>query len=224
MDGNKLIFIDVETTGLEEDDVICECAFTQGFGGSIIEGLFKPKKPIDIEASMVHHISNEMVADRQPFQGSAIHKMLKTYFNQGYILVAHNAEFEIKMLAKEDIHPKKAICTMKVVRHFDTEDRIKSYKLQYIRYFWNIAADARAHNAADDIIVLEKIFERLSKDVSLEEMIKITETPFLLRSLRFGKHSGIPFNMIPRDYLIWLRKQSNIDGDLLYTINYYINK
>lgn len=224
MTNDKLIFLDVETTGKEDDDVICELAFTQGFGGSVIEGLFKPNKPIDVEAMMVHHITNEMVADRQPFVGSAIHKMIKTYFTHGYILVAHNAEFEVKMLAKEDIHPKKVICTMKVIRHFDTEDRIKSYKMQYIRYLWGISTEARAHNAADDIKVMEKIFERLIKDVTLEKMIEITATPFLLRSLPFGKHKGMPFNMIPRDYLMWLRKQNDISGDLLFTLNHYLNK
>ena len=57
-------------------------------------------------------------------------------------------------------------------------------------------------------------------------MIKITNEPFLLRKMQFGKYKGEKFAAIAKadkPYLQWLRRQDDISGDLLYTLNYYIN-
>ena len=67
------------------------------------------------------------------------------------ILVAHNAKFDIDMLIKEDVHPKKVICTLKVARHMDPNGVIPKYNLQYLRYFLGIKVEATAHDALGDI-------------------------------------------------------------------------
>ena len=221
---SKLIFLDTETTGNEEHDHLCAIAFR--CNALTVDEFFKPPLPISLEAMAVTGITNKMVADRIPFQGSNIHVVLKQIFDEGTILVAHNAEFDRKMLLKEgvNIKPEQVICTMKVARHLDVEDKVPNYKMQYLRYFYELEIEADAHNASDDILVLEAIFDKLNEKVSIEEMLKITQEPFLLRKLTFGKHKGIPFQAVPRDYMIWLRRQDKIEGDLLYTLNYYINQ
>jgi uncharacterized protein (DUF3820 family) len=45
--------------------------------------------------------------------------------------------------------------------------------------------------------------------------------------MQFGKYKGDKFSEIAKNdkgYLQWLRRQDNISGDLLWTLNYYINK
>ena len=65
------------------------------------------------------------------------------------------------MLVKEGIHTPKSICTLKLARYLDPNGVIPKYNLQYLRYFLGIQIDATAHDALGDILVLEKLFERL---------------------------------------------------------------
>lgn len=226
MKKHKLVFLDVETTDLGDEDRLIQVALRAPFlqPDPICE-LFKPPVPISLEAMAVHHITEKMVADKPVFIGSALHFFLVDLFHEkNAILVAHNAEFDKEMLNREGVHPQKVICTMKVQKVLDKEEQMSQYKMQYLRYFHGFEIEAGAHDAADDILVLEALFDHLNKEVSVEEMIRMTEEPFLLRSLTFGKHKGVPLDDVPRDYLMWLRSQDNIEGDLLYTLNYYLNK
>ena len=63
------IFLDTETTGTEKEDRLCQLAYKTE-KGEIINQLFKPPLPIAIEPMCVHHITNEMVADKPAFKGS----------------------------------------------------------------------------------------------------------------------------------------------------------
>ena len=225
MTNDKLIFLDTETTTNDvEKGYLCAVAF-KTLNGLASAKLFKPPSPIELGSMAVTHITNKMVQYEEPFEGSLMQAHLKKLFNEeDHILVAHNAEFDVAMLRKHGIEPKYVICTMKCVRHLDVEDKIPNYKMQYIRYAWDIEIEATAHDAKGDILVLEEIYKKLQDKFSIEEMVKITSEPFLLRKLTFGKHKGMNFDQIPREYLIWLRRQDNITGDLLYTLNHYLNK
>lgn len=224
--SQKFIFLDTETTGNQTDDRLCQVAFHCPADRLKVDEFFKPPRPITLEAMAITHITDKMVADKPQFlKGGKTYDYLKQAFEvDDAILIAHNVEFDAQMLANEGIVPKYKICTMKVARHHDVDDKIPNYKMQYIRYFLGLEMEASAHNAADDIKVLEAIFYHYNKFYSAAEMMKITNEPFLLRKLTFGKHKGLPFKDVPKDYLIWLRKQDNITGDLLYTINYYMNR
>ena len=47
-------------------------------------------------------------------------------------VVAHNAPFDLMIIKKEDINPKKFICTLRVTRELDKEGKIDRYNLQYL--------------------------------------------------------------------------------------------
>ena len=129
------------------------------------------------------------------------------------ILVAHNAKFDVDMLEKEGIHPKRIICTLKLARHMDPNGVIPRYSLQYLRYFLGIKIKATTHDALGDILVLEKLFERLFAKMSEDigpgavenKMMDISSKPVLLTRMYFGKHKGAFFKDIPQDYLRWLK-------------------
>lgn len=225
----KLIFLDVESTGKDDPDRICEVAYKIQGDKEVVTELFKPPLDICFDAMAVNHITNKMVADKKPFYGSEMHKLLtKLFHDEKAILVAHNAQFDAKMLAKEGIKVENTICTMKAIRHWDVKDTIPKYNMQYLRYYLDLDGDednrAQAHNAEDDVIILEKLYDHMVKntDMTIDEMLKITRDPFLLRKLVFGKHKNIPFKDIPRSYLLWLSKQQDLDEDLTFTLKHYI--
>ena len=225
------IFLDTETTGTGTQDRLCQLAYKLD-AGQIVNELFKPPLPIEIEAMSVHHITNEMVADKPAFKDSSEYQKLKDLLDDGNnILVAHNAKFDVDMLIKEGIHPKKVVCTLKLARHLDPNGVIPKYNLQYLRYFLGIVIQATAHDALGDILVLEKLFERLfarmSKDTAADaienKMVKISSNPVLLSRMYFGKHKGELFRNIPKDYLSWLAEKDDLDEDMRYTVEHYLN-
>ena len=156
----KLIFFDTETTGRDADDRLCQLAYKTG-EESFCE-LYNPGKKIPPDASAVHHISNKMVASKPAFTESKEYKRIKKLFeDKNNILIAHNAIFDVEMLKKEDINIPNFICTLRVARHLDKEGKIEKYNLQYLRYFLDIEVEAAAHDAMGDVVVMEKLFERL---------------------------------------------------------------
>ena len=239
----KLIFFDTETTGNTEKDFLCQIAYKTE-NESFVE-TYKPEIKIPPEASAVHHITNKMVMDKSVFKESEDFKKIKKLFeDKDSVVVAHNATFDLVMIKKEGIEPKKFICTLRVARHLDKEEKIERYNLQYLRYLLDIEIDATAHDAMGDVLVLEKLFERLknkmqkesgeknlSEEKIINEMIEISSHPSLLRSFNFGKHNTKKIADVAkkdRGYLEWLLEQKlagdGIDEDWIYTLKHYLGK
>ena len=224
------IFLDTETTGSGPADRLCQIAFKtdQGF---VVNALFNPGLPISIDAMSVHHITNEMVRDKPAFKGSdawnTLQELLKSERN---IMVAHNAAFDLDMLRKEGLAPKKVICTLKLARYLDKQGVIPHYGLQYLRYYLGLKIDATPHSALGDILVLEAIFKRIhAKAVvefggeAVEKMIELSANPVLYRKMPFGKYKGSKMEDVPTDYLQWL-SGTDLDEDLRYTVAHYLGR
>jgi DNA polymerase III epsilon subunit-like protein len=236
----KLLFLDTETTGNESKDHLCQVAYS--IDGTRKSALFKPPVPISIESMAVHHITPKMVADKPAFKFSFEYDELKKLLHdENVILVAHNAVFDIGMLEKEGLKVPRFICTLRVARHLDAEEKISSYRLQYLRYLLELEVEAIAHDAMGDVLVLEKLFERLLKrmtentngieDLALVEMMDISSHPSLVKSFKFGKYNGIRLEEViikDRGYLEWLLVQKTENGgddeDWIYTLKYYLGK
>ena len=236
----KLIFFDTETTGNEEKDFLCQIAYKSDNDSFV--GLYKPEIKIPPEASAIHHITNKMVADKQSFKKSGDQPKIKKLFEDtNSVVIAHNAPFDLMIIKKEDIIPNKFICTLRVARYLDPEDKIERYNLQYLRYLLDLDVEATAHDAMGDVLVLEKLFERLekklmetenlNKEQTLLKMIEISSHPSLLRSFNFGKHLGKKIEEVlqaDRGYLVWLLAQKlesdQVDEDWIYTLKHHLEK
>lgn len=237
---SKIIFFDTETTGNTEKDFLCQIAYKSG--NENFTGLYKPEIKIPPEASAVHHITNKMVMDKPSFKESGdLEKIKKLFEDKDSIVVAHNVSFDLMVIKKEGIEPKKFICTLRLARHLDPEEKIDRYNLQYLRYLLEIEIDATAHDAFGDVLVLEQLFERLKKKVieqdnltetqALEKMIEISSHPSLLHTFKFGKHNGKRIEEVmkaDKGYLQWLLDQKlngdGIDEDWIYTLRHYLGK
>ncbi len=234
----KLIFLDTETTGNLPDDKLCQICYK--IGDKIVEGLYKPDKPISIESMAVHHITEKMVADKPAFKDSPEYKELEEIFKTDVIFVAHNAKFDVAMLEKEGLKVGKTIDTFRVARHLDSEGKISSYRLQYLRYLLGIEIEATAHDAKGDVLVLEKLFERLlkkvmemenlSEETAIDQMVDISSHPVLFKYFNFGKYKNTSIEEVAktdRGYLEWLLKQKKEnpeeEEDWIYTLEHFLS-
>lgn len=98
------VFLDTETTGIGKEDRLCQLAYKME-GGSVVNELFNPGRPISIEAMRVHHITNDMVENQPPFRQSETWQRLREVLGvDENVLVAHNAVFDVQMLKREENH------------------------------------------------------------------------------------------------------------------------
>ncbi len=239
MKEKKLIFIDTETTGTENEDRLIQVAYrtTDGFD---VNEFFKPELPIKIGAMAVHHITEKMVENKPYFKNSPTYNDLKKRLSAGEIFVAHNAPFDIAMLEKEGLKIGSFIDTLKVARALDPHAKIESYAMQYLRYLLSIEIEATAHDAWGDILVLEQLFYRMLKKImetkkidekeALNYMIDISSKPSLIRSINFGKYKGCKIEDIAEKdpgYLKWLlseKEKSNEDEtDWIYSLKRFLH-
>lgn len=241
----NLLFLDTETTGnIPGTDRLCQVCYKTG--ENITENLFKPPVPISVKSMSITHITNAMVADKEPFQGSAMETELKKLL-ESHILVAHNAPFDIAMLQAEGTEVPRHICTLRVAQYLDKEDIIPEYNLQYLRYLLELNVEnVIAHDAKGDVLVLEALFNKLlqkmlqetgSQDAAIEEMVKVSQQPFRISSLRFGKYKGEKLKDVAQKdpgYLDWLlgekQKEAAQDPtnqqaqDFVHSLKYYLGR
>ena len=237
----RIVFFDTETTGNEDKDYLCQLAYKEG--GTAFEGLYKPPVPISFESMAVHHITEKMVADKPAFQESPEYADIKALFeNSGTVSVAHNAKFDLAMLAKDGIVPARHICTLRVARHLDPNGVIPNYRLQFLRYYLGIEITATAHDALGDVLVLEQLFARLlkkvmdekscSEDEAVAYMEKVSNEPSIFQTMIFGKYKGFKMEEIRSTdpgYLEWmlnekLKANTPDDEDWIHTLKHFLGK
>lgn len=231
--NQKLIFLDTETTGLEAEDRLVEVGYRPEGHPSISER-FKAPVPVKVGAMAVNHISNKMLQNCSPFEGSDMQAGLKLFAEEGWVLVAHNAPFDLAMLAKEGIVFENYIDTKKMSHALDPNQEMESHRLQYLRYYYGVELpEAEAHTAEGDIAVLEAVFhclhEKLGKP-SIDELMELSKRPVLHTKFKFGKYNGNDIASVAAvnpGYLEWLLKSKEENGqneeDWIYTLKHYLN-
>ena len=182
----------------------------------------------------VNHITNKMLEDCSPFEGSDVQATLQAFASEGFILVAHNAPFDLAMLAKEGVVFENYIDTKKMSHALDPNQEMESHRLQYLRYYYGVELpNAEAHTAEGDIAVLEAVFhclhEKLGKP-SIDELIELSKRPVLHTKFKFGKYNGNDIASVAAvnpGYLEWLLKSKMENGqneeDWIYTLKHYLN-
>ena len=224
---DNLIFIDTETTGLNEEDRVFQIAYD--FQGREYNELFKPPLPISCGSMEATHYTNKDVENKENFENSEMKKHLEEILKEN-IFVAHNAKFDIKMIEKEGLKVEKFIDTLKVAQFLDPAGKLEAYRLQFLRYCLDLdVKDAQAHDALGDIRVLKalfmRLFEKMKKDLGggeekvLEKMMEISSQPVIYKKINFGKYAGEKLeDIVKKDkgYLEWLfreKKKQAAEGD-----------
>ena len=92
---NRLI-LDTETTGLSGLDEIVEIAIINARGDVILDTLIKPSKSIPAEATAIHGITNEMVANAPCW--SEVHHDVCGLITRSSGFVAYNSQYDSRLI------------------------------------------------------------------------------------------------------------------------------
>ena len=89
------VFLDTETTGLGGNDEVVQIAIVDVDGTVLVDTLVKPHRPIPAEATAVHGITDDMVADAPAFD--QVWPQVKAIV-EAHPIVAYNADFDMRMI------------------------------------------------------------------------------------------------------------------------------
>jgi exodeoxyribonuclease X len=174
---------------------------------------------INPHAQAVHHIRADMLTKgKGAISRYEVIRTILDCIQEDTIFVAHNAEFDSKFLPEIT---RPWICTFRAAKH--VWPSAPGYSNQVLRYWLKLQIDlpyARfPHQALYDVSTTAGILSKMLENHSPEELLKLSKMPVRLRTIGFGKHRGLDFNQIPKDYLQWLRKQQGLDTDLVHTLD-----
>ncbi|MCD4667531.1 MAG: 3'-5' exonuclease [Sulfurimonas sp.] len=235
-----LIFLDTETTGLEITDKICSLGLIAVDGDIIISKyeLVNEGKKISPKASSINHITNEMIKDKPTLIDSDIFKFLQKYNSPETTIIGHNINFDMqKLLACGFIFKGSLIDTLRVTKHLIPE--CEGFGLQLLRYelklyrdeikeslACGIEGDVVSHNALSDALIVKLLYGCLLEISPHAKMLELSFKNVLLEKFEFGKYSGRyieEIGMCDRGYLEWMLSIQDLDEDLRYSLNYYLN-
>lgn len=264
-----LVFLDTETTGIDRSTKpegtgkLIQLAFLpvkdQFFKERPAQGFHpiwnhEPRKQyyrvpdgveMDPEAMAVTQLTPEWLSlacgfDFEHAEDWTIQELRKLSLDPNAVFIAHNADFDRRVLEQYGIEPKRWICTKKVAAlMYD----LPSYKLQYLRYAideekTNFLHRFNAHDAGADVQCMVLVFEMMLKfldylpsysfEMLISGMEATTKQPMTIRRLKFGKYRGVTLEDIHRDdqeYLYWiLNKMDDLDEDTRFSIEQELKK
>jgi exodeoxyribonuclease X len=87
------------------------------------------------------------------------------------------------------------------------------------------------HRALPDALVTAVILDRMidtlrsiyTVEGAIDELVRLTITPVLLKKVRFGRHYDSLWSDVPRDYLWWILDQ-DFDEDVQYTARHWLGQ
>jgi exodeoxyribonuclease X len=241
------ILFDTETTGREEEDRIIQVGamvLHNNHEPEVYSELCKSEVPVGLEAMEVHHITNEMLLNKPSFEALGFTKMIQSYNSSVNYLIAHNINFDLGMLEKEDFQNQYiTIDTLRCAKHLLPE--LPYHRLQYLRYALelykteeeeakNLNITITAHDALSDVLILKLLVSKLVaiiKEQSLSNnpmlyLAELTTQPVLLKTFKFGKYKGRVIEEVAKEnrgYLEWMMKNmEDLDEDLKFTLEHYL--
>jgi len=213
-DPLRAIYYDTETTGIDpkRERIVEIAAYDPAQDRQFVQ-LVNPGIPIPKEASAVHHITDDMVAEAPSF--AEVAPQFAKFCAGNTVLIAHNNDgFDIHFLREEfaraesEMPPWKFLDSLKWARRYRGD--LPRHSLQFLREIYGIAAN-NAHRALDDVIVLQQVFERMIDDLPMEQVFVLMQQKKALTRMPFGKHQGVPLEKVPPSYFQWLAKSGALD-------------
>lgn len=176
--SNRII-IDTETTGMGDVAEIIEIAAINSYGAVLLNTLVKPFASIPAEATAIHGITDEMVANA-PTWPEVIGKLLSVAGTDKYI--AYNADFDMRMMLQStNFHfTNKAStfvpficwkeCAMKLYAEYrgmpGERGDYKRHKLTDAAAHEGVTVDGKAHRALADCLMTLGIIKAMARGES----------------------------------------------------------
>lgn len=235
----KIIILDTETTGIDEEDRICQLSYLVLNDNGEIEEVHNefcmPPLPLKISSMAIHHITPEMLEGTpECIQTKAYQRLCELNISEN-IMVIQNAQFDLDMLAKEGFELKMVLIdTFRVIRYLYPMSN--SNGLQYKRYEFGLykkeqaiidklGVEIKAHDALGDVIVLKNLFDHLKQEMDTVKMIELCYGPILLEYMPFGKYRGGRIEELAlneRGTLEYMLENFDLDSDMFYTLTHFM--
>lgn len=212
--GIRAIYYDTETTGVSvKNDLIVEIAAFDPERNLSFNQLVNPGISIPSAASAIHNITNDMVADKPNF--AEVAKAFIEFCEGDVVLIAHNNDnFDEPLLKAEferhglQLPSWKFLDTLKWARRYRPD--LPRHSLQVLREVYGFAAN-NAHRALDDVITLQRVFESMIDDLSIEAVYNLINGSQFIQIMPFGKYKGKPLQVIPAEYIKWLSENGALN-------------
>jgi len=243
----KYVLFDTETTGKGEEDRIIQVGAMFVHSRDNIEVLDEfclAPIPISIEAMEVHNITPEMIENKCLYNETKFADKINEFNKPQNYLIAHNISFDLNMLEKEGFENKYTLIdTLRCARHL--LEQSPYHRLQYLRYSLGLykdekaeasklAINIKAHDAIGDVLIMKLLLSYLVKEVQkkyigINPMVKLaelTKKPILIKTFSFGKYKDKNISDIIKEnpnYIKWMQKNMDLDEDMIYSLNYYLN-
>lgn len=214
--------IDLETAGLAPPASIVEVGFTHlhfDTETKVAEvlrpqtRLFKPSEPLTPENVAVHHLTNAMLDDCRACTDDDLREIVE--LDRPQFLVAAHSAFEQQWLTPAITGDLRWICTVKAASRIFPEAESSSNQATRYRLGLDLPDDLAMppHRAGPDSFVTAHILSRFLSTTRVRDLVQWTLEPRFLARCPFGKHKGAAWDQIPADYLDWMLKQVDMDGD-----------
>ena len=235
---------DTETTGFDpEEHRAVEVAAVIVKAGQITVAfttLLNPGRLIPAKVSAIHGLTDADVLDAPSLEATL--PWLNGLAGRADAIAAHNAPFDRSMLP--GFIEKPWLDTLRLSRHLFPD--LDGHSNQAMKFHLGLrcpeAAGLSAHRALADAYVTARLLVRLLQEVeargtfmegcairpdsiptTLPDLIAAVDAPMLLKTVGFGKHFGMPWAEVPKDYLQWSAKNlTDKDPDTLHTIHHYL--
>jgi DNA polymerase-3 subunit epsilon len=169
---NNFVVLDTETTGLDRRAQVCQVAIIDGEGKTLVDRLVKPTRPIPLDATRIHGITNAHVADAPGF-GEVAPQIVSAI--SGRAVIIYNATFDLAMLRQSaeavDVQidwPGLAsyVCAMQAyAQHWGVWDAgRRSYRWQSLSAACSqqTIPVKNAHNALGDCLLTLALIKKIS--------------------------------------------------------------
>lgn len=206
------IVFDTEVNSLDAKEVIelahVECYFVGDKleYGEIESGLFKPSQPFEAGAVAIHGIT--------PFDVEACDDSSKASIPEAEFIIAHNVDFDAEVMK---ITNAKRICTLALSRHLWPEYKSHTLSALFLELFGMTPANVKilrsAHTASVDVKILMDVLDAIVAKLqvkTMDELHQKSEAARVPTHMPYGKHKGALIADVPRDYVQWLLKQSDV--------------
>lgn len=204
----KIVLADVETTGVGQNDRVCEIAWMhidEDF--NVIDrasSLINPGRHIPSGASAVNGITDMMVV-HAPTLEEYFELETNPFIDPDTVFVAHNAPFDFRFLKRYIHKSAEQLCTLRVAREvFPDAD---SYKQSALAIRLGIEFQrGELHSAEGDLHILSQLLRKMCEEtgVGIAGLLEIDKVCRLDPVIPFGKHRGTKVSALPSGYRSWL--------------------
>jgi len=176
MEIERIVAVDFETTGLSSSKRAVEVAwFELNEKFEIIDeqsSLINPMIPIPWDASKIHGITDEMVAD-SPTLDEFIEDICENPFASSNVcVIAHNLSFDLPLFRKY-CGGVVELCTLKLTRKVFVE--LPNHKLETISKHLDFPTE-NSHRARSDALQVVNIMQFFGVATDLDSILEMTNT------------------------------------------------